>query len=111
VIGYGVAWHEGQLFGWFNQLLGVVTALMLVTLSITGFVMWRRRNPDGQLGAPPASASPTKLKGIAALILALAAFLPLLAVSLLAMLLIELLIIRRFASLAKWLGISVGNPR
>jgi uncharacterized iron-regulated membrane protein len=104
-VGYGVAWHEGQLFGWINQLIGVVTALMLVTLSITGFVMWRRRKPDGQLGAPMRPTTPTKLKGVAALILVLAAFLPLLAVSLLAIWLIELLIIRRFASMAKWLGI------
>jgi uncharacterized iron-regulated membrane protein len=105
VVGYGVAWHEGQLFGWINQLIGVVTALMLVTLSITGFVMWRRRKPDGQLGAPMRPTTPTKLKGVAALILVLAAFLPLLAASLLAIWLIELLIIRRFASMAKWLGI------
>ena len=105
VVGYGVAWHEGQLFGWINQLIGVVTALMLVTLSITGFVMWRRRKPDGQLGAPMRPTTPTKLKGVAALILVLAAFLPLLAASLLAIWLIELLIIRRFASVAKWLGI------
>jgi uncharacterized iron-regulated membrane protein len=111
VVGYGVAWHEGQLFGWFNQLIGVVTALMLVTLSITGFVMWRRRKPDGQLGAPPAAAAPAKLKGVAALILALAVFLPLLAASLLAMWLIELLIIRRFASLSGWLGIPAGKSR
>jgi uncharacterized iron-regulated membrane protein len=111
VVGYGVAWHEGQLFGWINQLIGVVTALMLVTLSITGFVMWRRRKPDGQLGAPMRPTTPTKLKGVAALILVLAAFLPLLAASLLAIWLIELLIIRRFASMAKWLGLDIGGPR
>ena len=111
VVGYGVAWHEGQLFGWINQLIGLVTALMLVTLSITGFVMWRRRKPDGQLGAPMGPATPAKLKGVAAFIVVLAAFLPLLAASLLAMWLIELLIIRRFAGVAKWLGLSVGGPR
>jgi uncharacterized iron-regulated membrane protein len=111
VVGYGVAWHEGQLFGWINQLIGAVTAFMLVTLSITGFVMWRRRKPDGQLGAPMGPATPAKLKGAAALILGLAAFLPLLAASLLAMWLIELLIIRRFASVAKWLGLDIGGPR
>ena len=111
VVGYGVAWHEGQLFGWINQLIGVVTASMLVTLSVTGFVMWRRRKPDGQLGAPKGPATPVKLRGVAALILVLAAFLPLLAASLLAMWLIELLIIRRLASVAKWLGLDIGGPR
>lgn len=53
VVGYGVAWHEGQLLGWVNQAIGVLTAVMLMTLSITGFVMWRRRKPAGALGAPP----------------------------------------------------------
>src|SRR3546814_9631501 len=24
VVGYGIAWHEGQLFGWVNQLVGVL---------------------------------------------------------------------------------------
>lgn len=54
VVGYGIAWHEGALFGWVNQLIGVLTALMLVTLSVTGFIMWWRRRPKGGLGAPPA---------------------------------------------------------
>jgi uncharacterized iron-regulated membrane protein len=26
-VNYGIAWHEGQLFGWVNQLVGVLTAL------------------------------------------------------------------------------------
>ncbi|MFT3967950.1 MAG: PepSY domain-containing protein, partial [Sphingobium sp.] len=52
VIGYGVAWHEGQLFGWVNQLVGLLTALMLMLLTVSGFVLWRRRKPPGVLGAP-----------------------------------------------------------
>jgi uncharacterized iron-regulated membrane protein len=27
-VGYGIAWHEGALFGWVNQLIGLLTALM-----------------------------------------------------------------------------------
>lgn len=57
VVGYGVAWHEGQLFGPINQLVGVMTALMLVTISVSGFVMWRKRKPEALLGAPSAPAS------------------------------------------------------
>ena len=37
VVGIGVAAHEGQLFGWFNQLLGLLTA------SATSFSSSRRR--------------------------------------------------------------------
>lgn len=32
IIGYGVAAHEGQLFGLANQLLGLFTTLGLITL-------------------------------------------------------------------------------
>ena len=109
IIGYGVAWHEGQLLGWVNQLIGVATALMLMTLSITGFVMWRRRKPDGQLGAPTAPVAPARLRGVAGLVFGLAAFLPLLAASLLAMWLIERLILRWFPRLAHWLGLHVAD--
>jgi uncharacterized iron-regulated membrane protein len=45
VVGYAIAAHEGQLFGPINQLLGVFTALGLVTVSASGAVMWWRRRP------------------------------------------------------------------
>lgn len=45
VIGIGIAAHEGQLFGRWNQLLGVLTALGLVTLAVSGLIMWLKRKP------------------------------------------------------------------
>ena len=36
VVNTGVAWHEGQLFGWPNQLIGVLTALTLLGMSGVG---------------------------------------------------------------------------
>jgi uncharacterized iron-regulated membrane protein len=111
IIGYGVAWHEGQLFGWVNQLIGVATALMLMALSVTGFVMWRRRKPEGQLGAPTAPIALARLRGVAGLVVGLAAVLPLLAASLLAMWLIERAILRQFPRLARWLGLNVADAR
>ncbi|EZP72029.1 hypothetical protein BV96_02160 [Sphingomonas paucimobilis] len=59
IVNTGVAWHEGQLFGWVNQLIGVLTAIVLVTISILGVVMWLKRRPQGGIGAPPqGQASP-----------------------------------------------------
>lgn len=104
VVGYGVAWHEGQLFGPINQLVGVMTALMLVTLSVSGFVMWRRRKPEGMLGAPSAPASRKKLRGLAFLTLSIAAFLPLLAISLIVVLLLDRFVLARLPALSIWLG-------
>jgi len=48
----GVAAHEGQLFGIANQLLGLFTAICLIVLSISAFVLWWRRRPEKVLGAP-----------------------------------------------------------
>ena len=105
VVGYGVAWHEGQLFGWMNQAIGVLTALALMTLTVSGFVMWWRRRPDGALGAPPLPAMPTRIGGLVAILVPLAALLPLLALSLILLAAIEWLALRRIPSVRGWLGL------
>lgn len=106
VVGYGVAWHEGALFGPINQAIGVLTALMLMTLSVTAFVMWRQRKPVDRLGAPPPASAPSRHKGAIAIVLVLAAFLPLLALSLAGMWLLEWQVLRRIEPLARWLGLA-----
>ena len=52
VIGYGVAAHEGQLFGIANQILNLVVALGLLGMSIAALLMWVRRRPPGHVGVP-----------------------------------------------------------
>ncbi len=106
IVGTGIAWHEGALFGIVSQLIGVLTALMLITLAVSGFLMWRRRKPDDALGAPPLPRDPAKLKGVAAIILLLAALLPLLAASLILLWIVDRLIIPRLPRAAKWLGVA-----
>lgn len=104
-VNYGIAWHEGQLFGWINQLIGVLTALGLITLVISGFMMWRRRKPVDALGAPIAPAVPQKIRGVAVIITVMAILLPLLAMSLLALWLFDRLLLPRFPAFALWLGV------
>lgn len=108
VIAYGVAWHEGQLFGLANQLVGLATALMLLTLVISGFAMWWRRKPDGELGAPRRFSQPARLKGFGVWVLTafLLVWLPLFALSLVAVFLIGLLILPHFQKTRKWLGLA-----
>ncbi len=105
VIGYGIAWHEGQLLGVFNQAVGVATALALVTMSVTGFLMWRRRKPPGVLGAPDLPQQRHKPAFVATAMLLLALFLPLLAASLLLLWLFDRLLPRVSPAAAAWLGI------
>jgi len=109
-VGYGIAWHEGQLFGLANQLIGVATALALFTLAISGFLMWRRRKPDAALGAPSKPRDPAKLKCVDALILILAALLPFLAASLILLWIVERLVLPRLPRAGRWLGVAA-RPR
>ncbi|MBY6239874.1 PepSY domain-containing protein [Methylosinus sp. Sm6] len=106
LFGIGIAAHEGQLFGWLNQLLGLLTAIGYLLLVVSSAVMWWRRRPRGALGAPPAlSPEPRLAPLVLGLVVALAVFLPTLGLSLLFVLAIEQ-IIRRFLPGARgWLGL------
>jgi uncharacterized iron-regulated membrane protein len=106
LIGNGIAAHEGQLFGWPNQLLGVITALGLVLLSSSSVVMWQRRRSRGALGAPGATASPRWACGMITLVALLGVYLPLFGASLVAVLALEWLVLRRIPSVRDWLGLS-----
>jgi uncharacterized iron-regulated membrane protein len=110
VVGYGLAWHEGALFGALNQLVGALTAAALVTMSITGFLMWRRRRPAGALGAPVLPADRRKPRFVVLATLVLALLLPMLAASLLLLWLADLLLPRVAPRMAAWLGL-VPAPR
>lgn len=106
VVGYGIAWHEGALLGWFNVAIGLLTVAALITLMVSGFVMWRRRRPEAVLGAPPAPHMPARIGGAVAIMLLLAAVLPLLAASLFLLWLVERLILPRLPRISAWLGLA-----
>jgi uncharacterized iron-regulated membrane protein len=80
----GIAAHEGQLFGLPNQLLGLATALGLLTLCISAVVMWWRRRPGGTLGVPAPRVAEFRLgMGLKLAIVLVALALPVLGASLL----------------------------
>ncbi|RYZ79785.1 MAG: PepSY domain-containing protein, partial [Moraxellaceae bacterium] len=106
VIGIGVAAHEGQLFGWFNQLLGLLTALGLVAMSVAGVILWRKRAPSGVLGAPPVTPDARLGKGFITIILLSAILLPLLGISLIVIAALEVLIFSRSERTRLWLGLQ-----
>ncbi len=106
LVGIGVAAHEGQLFGLLNQLLGLFTAIGLVLLSVSAVVLWWRRRAIGVLGAPLLNRSPNFSWSLAALILGFAVYLPMLGLSLAAVLIVERFLLRRLPSAQRWLGLK-----
>lgn len=103
----GVAAHEGQLFGVVNQLLGLFTAVCLITLGISASILWWRRRPEKVLGAPVYLA-PEKPLAFSFVIVALGfcIYLPLLGLSVIVVRTLELVVLRRIAPCRKWLGLA-----
>ncbi len=106
VISVGVAAHEGQLFGWFNQALGVFTAVGLILLSVSGFMMWFKRRPEATLGAPKTLAGTRVAPLLIALAIMFGLFLPMFGLSMIAVLLIERGLLRRIAPVRDFLGLQ-----
>jgi len=105
IVGFGISAHEGQLFGWFNQALGVLTAAGLGLLAVSGVVMWWRRRPEGKLGAPEPVGSDRLALGLGVLLIGFGLFLPLFGLSLILVGLIERLVLRQMPGVRAWLSL------
>ncbi|MDE0879417.1 MAG: PepSY domain-containing protein, partial [Sphingomonas bacterium] len=88
-VGYGVAIHEGAFFGLANQIAGTVVTALLVTLSVSGAVMWWRRRRRGTLGAPIPLSRPRYGIALVVAIGALGFAMPLFGATLLLVLFVE----------------------
>ncbi len=100
LVAQGIALHEGQRFGWLNQLLALLATTALALLSLTGLVMWWRR---GRLIPSRSNTSKQSFQWssrrawpLVAAILALGVALPLFGFSVLGMVTIDLVRQRLF---------------
>jgi len=93
-ISYGTALHMGRYFGVANQIACAAISIGLMTLAVTGCIMWLRRRPARALGAPshPASVPPMRAWVIGLGLLGM--IFPMMGVTLLAVWLIDRLIAR-----------------
>ena len=107
-VSQGIALHEGRRFGTANLWVTAVFCLMVVFMCVTGPTMWWRRRPKGRnaVGAPrgrlPIKATPLLAVGM----LALAVFLPLFGISLVVVLLLDQLVLRRVPALSRWFNVT-----
>jgi len=106
LVAVGIAFHEGRLFGWPNQLLLLVTAAGLVLVCISAVWLWLRRRDPGRLGAPPPGISPRRSVPLVAAVVGLGVLLPLFGLSLVAVLLLERFVLRRVTPVKTWLGLA-----
>ncbi|WP_308443026.1 PepSY-associated TM helix domain-containing protein [Xylanibacillus composti] len=98
----GIALHEGRLFGLANQLLGLMTCMGLIVIAVSSYVMWRKRKPQGALGAPGKPKNRKASIGVVVIMLLFGAIMPLVGLSILIILCLDLLLLRRIRRLQSW---------
>lgn len=91
----GISLHMGILFGWVNQLVLIAVAAVVITLIVIGYRMWWRRRPKGPgAGLPKPLGRRVDTAGAYGILLAAAAMLgvllPLLGVSLIVFMAVDL---------------------
>ncbi|MGH3814106.1 MAG: PepSY-associated TM helix domain-containing protein [Pseudonocardiaceae bacterium] len=107
-VSQGIALHEGRRFGTANMWVTTAFCLMVIFMCLTGPLMWWRRRPrrHGAVGAPrgrlPIKATPALAAGL----LALGTVLPMFGASLIVVLLVDQLLLRRVPALARWLNVT-----
>ncbi|SFS77705.1 PepSY-associated TM helix domain-containing protein [Marininema halotolerans] len=104
LISTGIALHQGTYFGLANQLIDLLICIGIILIAVTGFMMWWKRKPGNQLGAPSLPKNFALAKGTVILIILLGILFPLAGLSLLVVLLLDWLVIRRIPALKKWIG-------
>ena len=109
LVGTGVSLHEGQFFGWPNQLLNLLVAIGLSTAAVSAATLWWKERARGALGAPLPKGTPRFSIGLVAIVLLLAVLLPEFGASLVVVLAVERLVLRRIPPVARWLGLR-GAP-
>lgn len=108
VVAQGIGLHEGRSLGLVSFWASALMCTVVIVSCITGPVMWWRRARGGlargRLGAPrgrmPVAGSPWLATGL----VVLGALLPFLGVTLLAVLLLDRFVVRRFPAWRRWLG-------
>lgn len=100
----GIALHEGQMGLW-NLVLNAAFCLSTVFVCLSGIVLWWKRRPQGalRLGAPPLPADVPLAKGVVLMALALSMLFPLLGLTLLAVLALDLMLFSAIPPLKRML--------
>jgi uncharacterized iron-regulated membrane protein len=94
-IEWGIAVHQGQEYGPLNRYLMLAGCIAIVLLAISAVTIWWKRRPPGSLGAPPLPQTPRSALAPLLIIAAVGALYPLVGVTFLIALVVDLLVFRR----------------
>lgn len=101
----GIALHEGQM-GWWNIALNWAFCALIILMCAGGSVMWWKRRPAGalRLAAPPVPADVPMVKGVLLIALFLSLAFPVLGLTLLGVLAVDLLLLTPIPALKRLLS-------
>jgi len=100
-----IALHEGMMGTW-NIVLNFAFCLLIIVLVGSGVVMWWKRRPSGvaRLGAPPMPGEVPFPRGALPILLGLALLFPVLGLTLLAVLMLDVLVLSNIPAIRKALS-------
>jgi uncharacterized iron-regulated membrane protein len=102
---WGIALHEGRAWGLWSQLIALAGTLSLLLSVASSLVMWRKRRPKG-IGSPRKELNRRIGVGIFAVMAGLGLLFPLLGLSMVFIVLLEFLVLRRVAPVARAFGLT-----
>jgi uncharacterized iron-regulated membrane protein len=89
----GIALHQANL-GWWNTTLNLLFCLSVITMALSGIVMWWKRRPAGRLGAPLYPHNHRTPLVIAVIALSVSVIFPLTGIAIIAFAIIDFLLPR-----------------
>ena len=106
-VSQGIALHEGRRFGVVNFWVSLAFCLGVLVLCVTGPIMWWRRRPSGSgLAAPRGKLPIRRTWWVVLLLAALGIFLPVFGASLILVLLLDQVLLRRVARLRQTFAVT-----
>ena len=101
----GIALHEGQV-GLVNVVVNLLVLLSIGAICVSGIVLWWKRRPAfaARLAAPPRPAELPLWKGALAITVGLSMLFPLIGVTLVAVLALDVLIVQNVPALKRALS-------
>ncbi|XQY92922.1 PepSY-associated TM helix domain-containing protein [Metabacillus sp. HB246100] len=93
-VALGITLHKGTQFGLFNQLISLFICLGIILIVASGFYLWLKRKPKQEMGAPKAPRM-FKMGPFLFIIVVLSFLFPLVGLSILAVWLLDLIVIKR----------------